>query len=147
MKLSTWPWWIVCLGGLVVAVGLLSMDWAQAGRDNDSSKSKSSQRADDDDGDDEDEDDDARTFRFSKKDLGKVPKGWSVDKTGTGEGSEWKVVADKTAPSGTGCVLAQTAESATWKSKCASRQCEAWLTRAAASSGAIKTPTTTTSHG
>jgi hypothetical protein len=52
-----------------------------------------------------------REFRFKKEDLGKVPGGWTVAKTGTGEGSVWKVVADDSAPSKTGLVLAQTAES------------------------------------
>ena len=52
-----------------------------------------------------------RTIRFSKKELGKVPKGWTVYKTGKGKGSVWKVVADKTSPSKTGYVLAQTAKS------------------------------------
>jgi hypothetical protein len=52
-----------------------------------------------------------QTFRFRKKDQGKVPSGWTAGKTGKGEGSIWKVVADTTAPSKTGYVLAQTAES------------------------------------
>jgi Domain of Unknown Function (DUF1080) len=52
-----------------------------------------------------------RSFRFSKDDVGKLPAGWKADKTGQGEGSVWKVVADDTAPSKTGLVLAQTAES------------------------------------
>lgn len=52
-----------------------------------------------------------RPFRLSKDDVGKVPSGWKADKTGKGEGSVWKVVADETAPSKTGLVLAQTAES------------------------------------
>ena len=52
-----------------------------------------------------------RAFKFKKDDLGKVPAGWKADKTGTGEGSVWKLVADDTAPSKTGLVLAQTAES------------------------------------
>ena len=52
-----------------------------------------------------------RTIKFSKDDVGKVPAGWKADKTGTGEGSVWKVVTDDTAPSKTGYVLAQTAES------------------------------------
>src|SRR5581483_4243869 len=42
-------------------------------------------------------------------DTGKVPSGWTAAKTGMGEGSNWKVVADASAPSGTGSVLAQTA--------------------------------------
>lgn len=52
-----------------------------------------------------------RAFRFSKKDLGKVPTGWKAEQTGKGEGSVWKVVADATAPSKSGYVLAQTAMS------------------------------------
>jgi hypothetical protein len=56
-------------------------------------------------------DDKARTIKFSKEDVGKVPTGWVADKTGKGDGSVWKVVADETAPSKTGFVLAQTAES------------------------------------
>jgi hypothetical protein len=51
-----------------------------------------------------------KVFRFSKDDLGKVPKGWTAAQTGKGEGSVWKVVADATSPSKTGYVLAQTAE-------------------------------------
>ena len=50
-------------------------------------------------------------FRFTKGDLGKVPAGWKADQTGKGVGSVWKVVADDTAPSKTGLVLAQTAAS------------------------------------
>src|SRR5262245_6072920 len=48
-------------------------------------------------------------FRFGKAELGKVPAGWEVTQTNKGKGSVWKVVADKTAPSKTGHVLAQTA--------------------------------------
>ncbi len=51
-----------------------------------------------------------RTFTFGKDDLGKTPKGWTAASTGKGEGSVWKVVADDTAPSKTGHVIAQTAE-------------------------------------
>jgi hypothetical protein len=47
---------------------------------------------------------------FDKKDEGKVPPGWKADKTGKGEGSVWKVVADDTAPSKSGFALAQTAK-------------------------------------
>ncbi len=57
------------------------------------------------------DDDGERTICFSKQELGKAPKGWTVDQTGTGKGSVWKVIADKTSPSKTGYVLAQTAES------------------------------------
>ena len=52
----------------------------------------------------------APRFRFGKDDVGKVPAGWKADKTGKGEGSVWKVVADDTAPSKSGYALAQTAE-------------------------------------
>src|SRR5438128_49037 len=52
-----------------------------------------------------------RSFRFSKDEVGKLPTGWKAEKTGKGEGSVWKVVADETAPSKSGYVLAQTAES------------------------------------
>src|SRR5437588_13045459 len=53
----------------------------------------------------------ARVFPFTKADVGKVPAGWKAAQTGKGQGSVWKVVADSTAPSGRGYVLAQTAES------------------------------------
>src|ERR1700757_2944540 len=49
-------------------------------------------------------------LKLSKEDVGKVPAGWKADKTGKGEGSVWKVVADDTAPSKSGYALAQTAE-------------------------------------
>jgi hypothetical protein len=52
-----------------------------------------------------------RAFKFSKNDVGKVPKGWKTEQTGKGKGSVWKVEADETAPSKTGYVLAQTAKS------------------------------------
>jgi hypothetical protein len=50
-----------------------------------------------------------RAFTFSKGDVGKVPAGWIAEKTGKGEGSVWKIVADDTAPSKSGVALAQTA--------------------------------------
>ncbi len=51
-------------------------------------------------------------FRFAKKDLGNVPAGWKSTQTHQGKHSSiWKVVADDTAPSRKGYVLAQTAES------------------------------------
>jgi hypothetical protein len=53
----------------------------------------------------------ARVIRFGRDDLGRVPAGWAAAKTGKGEGSVWKVVADDTAPSKSGFVLAQTAAS------------------------------------
>jgi hypothetical protein len=57
-------------------------------------------------------DDKGRTLLFRKNDLGKVPAGWKADQTGKGEHSSvWKVEADDTAPSKSGFVLAQTAES------------------------------------
>jgi hypothetical protein len=48
-------------------------------------------------------------WKLTRESVGKLPPGWLADKTGTGEGSVWKVVADDTAPSKSGLVLAQTA--------------------------------------
>lgn len=48
---------------------------------------------------------------WTKDDRDKVPAGWKAEKTGKGDGSVWKVVADDSAPSKSGLVLAQTAES------------------------------------
>jgi hypothetical protein len=56
-------------------------------------------------------DDPIKSFRFTKDEAGKVPAGWKVAKTGTEAGSTWQVVADDTAPSKSGYVLAQTAAS------------------------------------
>jgi 3-keto-disaccharide hydrolase len=53
----------------------------------------------------------ADPITFTKADLDKVPTGWKVARTGTGEGSVWKVVEDKSAPSRSGFALAQAAES------------------------------------
>ncbi|HEX5270585.1 MAG TPA: family 16 glycoside hydrolase [Gemmataceae bacterium] len=50
------------------------------------------------------------TLRLTKEDAGKLPAGWKAEKTGEGEGSVWKVVADDSAPSKSGYALAQTAE-------------------------------------
>ena len=55
-------------------------------------------------------DEKTRTFPFDKDDLDKLPTGWKAEKTGNGEGSVWKVVADDTAPCKRGHALAQTAE-------------------------------------
>jgi hypothetical protein len=52
----------------------------------------------------------APRLRFTKEDVGKLPAGWQSMKTGHGDGSVWKVVADDSAPSMRGYVLAQTAE-------------------------------------
>jgi hypothetical protein len=49
-------------------------------------------------------------LKLGKGDVGKVPAGWKAEKTGKGDGSVWKVVADDTAPSKSGYALAQTAE-------------------------------------
>jgi hypothetical protein len=49
-------------------------------------------------------------YAIKKDDAGKLPGGWKADRAGEGKGSEWKVVADKTAPSKGGYVLAQTAK-------------------------------------
>jgi hypothetical protein len=48
-------------------------------------------------------------WKLNKDSLGKLPTGWTAAKTGQGEGNVWKVVADDTAPSKSGLVLAQTA--------------------------------------
>jgi hypothetical protein len=53
----------------------------------------------------------SKVFTFAKDDVGKLPAGWRVARTGKGEGSEWKVLADATAPSKSGRVLTQTAAS------------------------------------
>lgn len=55
-------------------------------------------------------DEKAVTFRFGRAELNSLPVGWKADRTGEGKGSEWKVVADKTAPSRSGYVLAQLAQ-------------------------------------
>jgi hypothetical protein len=55
-------------------------------------------------------DDKPLTFTFGKDDVDKLPAGWKADQTGKGKGSEWKVVADKTAPSKSGHALAQVAK-------------------------------------
>jgi hypothetical protein len=91
MKRSTWLRWTVLTGGLLAALAFGAGTWADA--------------------DVEEGDDHRQTIRFAKSELGTVPKGWKVDKTGKGEGSQWEVVTDKTSPSKTGFVLAQTAKS------------------------------------
>jgi len=52
-----------------------------------------------------------RVVPFSSEDVGKLPAGWTADKTGHDVGSVWRVIADATSPSKTGYVLAQTAAS------------------------------------
>src|SRR5438067_1558105 len=56
-----------------------------------------------------DQEDQVIGWQFNKDQLGKLPPALKAEKTGTGDGSVWKVVADDTAPSRTGLVLAQTA--------------------------------------
>jgi len=90
MARLSWLSWLACVGGLALALPLANANWAQA---------------------DDDDEEEVRVVRFSKGDVGKLPKGWKADKTGKSEGSVWKVVADHTSPSKTGCVLAQTAQS------------------------------------
>lgn len=53
----------------------------------------------------------ARTIEFPKDSLGKLPAGWKADHTNKGGAGEWKVLADATAPSKKGHVLAQTGKS------------------------------------
>jgi hypothetical protein len=55
--------------------------------------------------------DPAVLFHFTEANAGKLPAGWHAARTGKGEGSVWKVVADRTTPSKSGYALAQTAES------------------------------------
>ena len=57
--------------------------------------------------------DKTKPVTFSKDSSGKVPSGWTVAKTGKGEGSAWSVVADDSAPGKTGFALMQTADSPT----------------------------------
>lgn len=51
----------------------------------------------------------SQTWDFEDAELGKLPDGWKAAKTGEGDGSIWKVVEEKSAPSGAR-VLAQTAQ-------------------------------------
>ncbi len=95
MKRSTWLLATVLSGGLLAALILGTVTWAEADGEKTSDEKTDGQR----------------TIRFSKKELGKVPLGWTADKTGKGAGSVWKVVADETSPSKSGYVLAQTANS------------------------------------
>jgi len=50
----------------------------------------------------------SQMWDFEDAAVGKVPSGWTAAKTGDGEGSAWRVVEDKSAPSGAR-VLAQLA--------------------------------------
>ncbi|MBW3597514.1 MAG: hypothetical protein KY475_09600 [Planctomycetes bacterium] len=52
-----------------------------------------------------------RTITFADGQVGTTPPGWSAEQTGKGEGSKWQIVADDSAPSGTGKALAQLVES------------------------------------
>jgi len=49
------------------------------------------------------------SLNFKDAKVGELPKGWTAAKTGTGEGSLWKVVADETSPDG-GKALAQVSD-------------------------------------
>ena len=49
----------------------------------------------------------ATRWDFESDAVGKLPAGWTAAKTGTGDGSVWKILEDKTAPKGPK-VLAQT---------------------------------------
>jgi hypothetical protein len=51
-----------------------------------------------------------RIIRFGKDDVGKLPAGWKNAKTNAGEGSDWRVTTDATAPSKSGLVISQTAK-------------------------------------
>jgi hypothetical protein len=50
-----------------------------------------------------------KTFSFAGTKVGELPAGWKAAQTGKGQGSVWKVAADKSAPSKAGLALAQTA--------------------------------------
>lgn len=52
-----------------------------------------------------------RPLGFTAAEVDTLPQGWEVARTGDGDGSRWVVVADETAPSGSGYVIAQTAAS------------------------------------
>jgi len=54
-------------------------------------------------------DEKGKVFKFGKDDADKLPAGWKNAQTGKGA-SVWKVVADDTAPSKSGYVLAQTSD-------------------------------------
>lgn len=54
-------------------------------------------------------DDGPKPLSFSREHSGRLPDGWTAARTGPGEGSVWKVVADDSAPGKTGFALAQTA--------------------------------------
>lgn len=52
-----------------------------------------------------------RRLGFTAAEVETSPQGWEIARTGDGDGSRWLVVADATAPSGSGYVVAQTAVS------------------------------------
>lgn len=92
MRRSVWRQWTLLIGAMLATLAL-----------NVATRAESDAEKADDDGE--------KTICFSETELGKIPKGWTMDKTGKGEGSIWEVVADNTSPSKTGYVLAQTAKS------------------------------------
>ena len=51
------------------------------------------------------------SWDFEDAEVGELPTGWSTAKTGEGEGSEWSVIEDNSAPAGAR-VLAQTSSAA-----------------------------------
>ncbi len=55
--------------------------------------------------------DKARSFRFGKSDVDKLPAGWQAAHTNEGGQGAWKVVADETTPSKAGHALAQVGSS------------------------------------
>ncbi len=77
MKRSTWLRWTVFGGGLLAVLALCTVTWAEA--------------------DGEKADDGERTMGFSKKEMGKVPKGWIADVTGSKKGTapRWEVKQDE----------------------------------------------------
>ena len=86
MTRSSWLRCMVCLGGLVGGSILLGVSWAQA-------DGESLARAASSQGDKKK----SETYRFSKKDIGKMARGWIADVTGSKQGTapRWEVKQDE----------------------------------------------------
>jgi len=78
---------MVCLGGVVGVSIVFTVSWAQAAGKETRAQLVSAQKSDGA----------AKTYRFSKKDIGKVPKGWIAGVTGSekGKAPRWEVILDK----------------------------------------------------
>lgn len=86
MTRSAWLRCMVCLGAVVGAATLFGLSSAQADGKESPAQAVSSQN----------DADAAKTYRFSKKDIGKVPKGWIAGVTGSKKGTapQWEVKQD-----------------------------------------------------